>query len=67
MLGFEDVHAPFSEFMNYSFLVSVGKSVEAPVVEDGEVKVGKVMTINVGIDHKYVDGGQSTKFVPIFK
>lgn len=31
-LGFEDAYAPFSGFMNYSFLASINATVDTPVV-----------------------------------
>ena len=67
MLGFEDALAPFSGPMNCTFFASVNAVTDAPVVEDGEVKVGKVMNVNFVVDHRYVDGGRAKTFVKAFK
>ena len=66
-LGFEDAYAPFSGFMNYVFLASANSTVETAVVENEELKVGKVMMVNIGIDHRFVDGGRAKNFVRRFK
>jgi pyruvate/2-oxoglutarate dehydrogenase complex dihydrolipoamide acyltransferase (E2) component len=29
---------------------------EVPVVEDGEIVVGKVMNVNASFDHRFIDG-----------
>ena len=67
MLGFEDALAPFTGFFNCSFFASVNAVTDQPVVEDGEVKVGKVMNVNFVVDHRYVDGGRAKNFVRLFK
>ena len=33
-----------------------------PVVEDGMVKVGKVLPISLSFDHRVVDGAEAVKF-----
>jgi pyruvate/2-oxoglutarate dehydrogenase complex dihydrolipoamide acyltransferase (E2) component len=39
--------------------VAVNAVTEAPVIENGEVKVGKVMNLNFSVDHRFVDGGRA--------
>ena len=53
--------------MDCSFFASVNAVTDSPVVEDGEVKVGKVMNVNFVVDHRYVDGGRAKTFVKAFK
>ena len=59
MLGFEDAFAPHSGYTKCSFFVAVNAVTEAPVIENGEVKVGKVMNLNFSVDHRFVDGGRA--------
>ena len=66
MLGFEDAYAPFSPFMNYNLLLAINKVVDAPVVEEGTLKVGKVMNLNFGVDNRYLDERKCSNFVHIF-
>ena len=67
MLNFEDALAPFSGFMNCTFFASVNAVIDAPVVDNGELAVGKIMNVNFVVDHRYVDGGRAKDFVPAFK
>lgn len=34
-----------------------------PVVEDGQVKIGKILPISLSFDHRVVDGAEAVKFV----
>ena len=67
MLGFEDAYAPFSAFMNYNLLLAINKVMDVPVVEDGTLKIGKVMNLNFGIDTRYIDDRKCRDFVHIFR
>jgi pyruvate/2-oxoglutarate dehydrogenase complex dihydrolipoamide acyltransferase (E2) component len=37
-------------------LLAMGAVKEAPVVENGQLKVGKVMKVNATFDHRIIDG-----------
>ncbi len=43
-------------FGTTSLFVSMGKEKEAPVVEDGKVKVGKIMNLGISMDERGCDG-----------
>lgn len=53
--------------MNCPLFVSVNAVVDAPVVEDGKVVVGKVMNVNFIVDHRYIDGGNAKTFMKSFR
>lgn len=56
-LGFVDAFAPFTGFANNTMLLAANAIADQPVIEDGQVVVGKVMNCNFVVDHRYVDGG----------
>jgi len=66
-LGFEDATAPFTGFAHCSVLLAANAVAKQPVVEDGKVVVGDVMNCNFTVDHRYVDGGNCTKLVSVYR
>lgn len=66
-LGFEDATAPFTPFANWSVLLSANAITKQPVVEEDKVVVGRVMNCNFVVDHRYIDGGNCTKLMSVFK
>lgn len=67
MLGFEDATAPFTGFMDCTFLVSANAVHDEPVVENGKIEVGRVMYCNFVVDHRYIDGGKAKTFIKAFR
>ncbi len=63
-LGFLDVEA-FTPILNppETGILGVGKIVEKPVVENGEIKVGQRMTLSLTFDHRIVDGANGGRFL----
>ena len=66
MLGYKDAFAPQSPVTGV-FVVTVNKASDAPVVDDGELKIGRVMNINVKFDHRYIVGARAKHFTTIFE
>lgn len=66
-LGFEDATAPFSGFTNCTMLLSANAVTKQPVVEGDNYVVGNVMNCNFVVDHRYIDGGNCTKLIGVFK
>jgi pyruvate dehydrogenase E2 component (dihydrolipoamide acetyltransferase) len=60
MFGVEE----FAAIINppQSMIVAVGAAVPAPVVVDGAVAVGTVMTVVVSVDHRVVDGALAARW-----
>ena len=52
----------FTAIVN-SAIISVGKMEEVPLVKDGEIVIGKTMTIALNMDHRVIDGATGAKFL----
>ncbi|WP_196884992.1 pyruvate dehydrogenase complex dihydrolipoamide acetyltransferase [Aureivirga sp. CE67] len=50
-----------------SAILSVGAIVQKPVVKDGQIVVGNVMTVTLACDHRTVDGATGAAFLQTFK
>ncbi len=50
-----------------SCILAVGSIIEKPVVEDGEIKIGKMMKVTLSCDHRVVDGVTGAQFLQTFK
>lgn len=55
-LGLTEAYAPLMAYSRTPLLLAVGAAVDAPVVEDGALKVGKVMRVHATLDHRLLDG-----------
>ena len=63
-MGFLDIEA-FTPILNppETGILGVGKIVEKPVVENGDIKVGQRMTLSLTFDHRIVDGADGGRFL----
>ena len=61
MMGIEE----FSAIINppEAAILAVGAVREAPVVEGGQVKVGRRMKLTLSVDHRVADGAQAARFL----
>ena len=57
-LGLEKAFIPLSPYTRYPIIVGLGKPREEAIVKDGEVAVGRVVTISLTFDHRFADGAQ---------
>ena len=48
-------------------ILAVGSIVEKPVVEDGQIKIGRRMRMTLSSDHRVVDGALAAKFMQTLK
>jgi pyruvate/2-oxoglutarate dehydrogenase complex dihydrolipoamide acyltransferase (E2) component len=55
-LGLDKAYVPLVPYSRVPILVAVGAVKEAPIVEDGAIKVGKMMSVNATFDHRFIDG-----------
>ncbi len=55
-IGLDQAFVPLVPFSGVPILLALGAVKDAPVVEDGELAVGKVMTICATFDHRFIDG-----------
>jgi pyruvate dehydrogenase E2 component (dihydrolipoamide acetyltransferase) len=67
-LGFLDIEA-FTPILNPPEvgILGVGKIIEKPVVEDGEIKVGQRMSLSLTFDHRIIDGADGARFLKTIK
>lgn len=55
-LGLDFAFVPLVPYSRVPILLATGEVKDAPVVEDGQVKVGKLMSVNATFDHRIIDG-----------
>ena len=67
-MGFLDVDT-FTPIINppESGILGVGRIVEKPVVENGEISVGKRMVLSLTFDHRIIDGADGGRFLKKLK
>ncbi|WP_024448657.1 dihydrolipoamide acetyltransferase family protein [Mycolicibacterium iranicum] len=58
----------FSAILNppHSGILAVGAAVQKPVVVDGELAVGTVMTVTLSADHRVIDGAVAAQWMAAF-
>lgn len=66
-IGLEEAYAPLVPYSRVPLLVSMGAVVDAPIVDDGQVRVGKTMRIFATFDHRILDGSHAARMVKILK
>jgi pyruvate dehydrogenase E2 component (dihydrolipoamide acetyltransferase) len=55
-LGLDIAYVPLVPYTNTPIFVAPGAVLDVPVVEDGKVVPGKVMSLNASFDHRFIDG-----------
>ncbi|HUB07591.1 MAG TPA: 2-oxo acid dehydrogenase subunit E2 [Myxococcales bacterium] len=55
-LGLDQAYVPLVPYSRVPILLAMGAVKDAPVVENGEIRVGKVMKVNATFDHRIIDG-----------
>ncbi|HEV8320771.1 MAG TPA: 2-oxo acid dehydrogenase subunit E2 [Myxococcota bacterium] len=55
-LGLDEAYVPLVPYSRVPLLLAVGAVKEAALVENGAVKVGKVMRVHATFDHRLLDG-----------
>lgn len=55
-LGLDVAYVPLVPYSRVPMLLAIGAVKDEPVVDDGELAVGKVMRINATFDHRFIDG-----------
>lgn len=48
-------------------ILAVGAGIQQPVVKDGQLAVGTVMSVTLSVDHRAVDGAVGAEFLQYFK
>lgn len=67
-LGFLDIEA-FTPILNPPEvgILGVGKIIEKPVVENGQIVVGQRMMLSLTFDHRIIDGADGARFLKTIK
>jgi pyruvate/2-oxoglutarate dehydrogenase complex dihydrolipoamide acyltransferase (E2) component len=55
-LGLDIAYVPLVPYTNTPIFIAPGAVLDVPVVEDGKVVPGKVMSLNASFDHRFIDG-----------
>jgi pyruvate/2-oxoglutarate dehydrogenase complex dihydrolipoamide acyltransferase (E2) component len=55
-LGLEEAYVPLVPYAKVPMLLAVGAVKEEPIVENGQIVIGKVMRVNATFDHRFIDG-----------
>lgn len=58
-LGLTQAYVPLVPYSRVPLLVAMGAVEDEPVVEDGEIKPGKVMRVSATFDHRILDGAHA--------
>jgi pyruvate dehydrogenase E2 component (dihydrolipoamide acetyltransferase) len=60
-LGLEEAYVPLVPYSHVPLLIALGAVREEPVVEDGQIKVAKVLRAFATFDHRVLDGMHAAK------
>lgn len=66
-LGLEEAYVPLVPYSHVPLLLALGAVKEEPVVENGELKVGKVLRAFATFDHRVLDGMHAAKMSKTLK
>ncbi len=58
-LGLDVAYAPLVPWSRVPMVITVGKVVDEPVVENGQVVPGKIMRLGATFDHRFIDGAHA--------
>ncbi len=66
-LGLEAAYAPLVPYSGVPMVLVLGAVEDRPVVDDGHVVPGKVMTVHATLDHRFIDGVQAANMARVLK
>jgi pyruvate/2-oxoglutarate dehydrogenase complex dihydrolipoamide acyltransferase (E2) component len=66
-LGLDVAYVPLVPYSKVPILLATGAVKEQPVVDGGELRVGKVMAVNATFDHRIIDGFHAAAMSKILK
>ena len=66
-LGLEEAYVPLVPYSRVPLLLALGAVKEVPLVEDGQVRVGKVMRVHATFDHRVLDGSHAAKMSRVLR
>ncbi|HUM13503.1 MAG TPA: 2-oxo acid dehydrogenase subunit E2 [Myxococcaceae bacterium] len=66
-LGLDTAYAPLVPFSRVPMLFAVGEATEHVLVENGQVMVGKTMSVNATLDHRVIDGFHAARIARVLR
>jgi len=66
-LGFDNAVLPLTPNTNVLFVIGIGIIKEIPVVDNGKLSIGKVMSLSISFDHRFIDGYHGAKLIKTVK
>jgi pyruvate/2-oxoglutarate dehydrogenase complex dihydrolipoamide acyltransferase (E2) component len=66
-LGLDTAYAPLVPFSRVPILFAIGEVKEHAFVENGQVTVGKAMSVNATLDHRVIDGFHASMMAKVLR
>ncbi len=44
-------------------ILGIGRIHQKPIVKNNEIVIGNIMPLSLSVDHRIVDGGETTRFI----
>jgi hypothetical protein len=66
-LGLENAFVPLSPYTRCPLIVAIGKTKKKPAVENNQVVIKDITSLNFTMDHRYADGADAGLFLHYFK
>ena len=44
-------------------ILGIGRIMQTPIVRDNQIVIGHIMPLSLTVDHRIVDGGETTRFI----
>ena len=66
-LGLDTAYVPLVPYTRVPIFIAPGEVKSVPVVDDGEIVVGRVMGIHASFDHRFIDGAHAAKMAKAFR
>ena len=66
-LGLEEAYPPLVPYSRVPLVMALGEVKDAPLVEEGELVVGKVLKVMATFDHRILDGSHAAKMSATLK
>ena len=63
----EVAYPPFPPILRVPIMIALSSIRDEAVVEEGELKVERILTVNVGVDHRFIDGYRVSKMLRTLK
>jgi pyruvate/2-oxoglutarate dehydrogenase complex dihydrolipoamide acyltransferase (E2) component len=66
-LGLDTAYAPLVPFSRVPMLFAIGEATEHVLAENGQVVVGRTMSVNATLDHRVIDGFHAARIAKVLR